>query len=85
MTYQDEAKYFIPSPVTKRENGKAIPLDEPVILFRAQDRILPDLLTAYWHLCKQAGCEEAHLFRISLRLREVNDWQTDNLSKLPDL
>lgn len=35
--------------------------DEPVIVFRAQDRLVPDLLKVYNIMCKLAGSPDHHM------------------------
>lgn len=58
--------------------------DEPVIVFRAQDRLLPKLL-AYYHLfCLKAGSPKRHLDLILSTRDVVLDWQEVNDVKTPD-
>lgn len=58
--------------------------DEPVVVFRAQDILLPKLL-AYYHLfCLKAGSPRRHL-EIILNTKEiVEQWQDENNTKVPD-
>jgi hypothetical protein len=60
--------------------------DEPVVVFRAQDRMLGPLLTAYKKLCLDAGSPPEHLSRITETQRKIMDWQGDRptLTKVPD-
>jgi hypothetical protein len=57
--------------------------DEPVVVFRAQDKILPKLL-AYYHLfCLKEGSPRRHL-NIILNTKEViEEWQSNNITKTP--
>lgn len=58
--------------------------DEPVIVFRAQDSLLPKLL-AYYHLfCLKAGSPRPHLDLILSSREKVLEWQTKNQSRVPD-
>lgn len=74
-----EPKYVIDAEtgqVYNRITGNPIPLDEPVVLFRAQDRHLPAVLEHYQQLCTTS--EEEHRRAIQLRLDEVVTWQQCN-------
>ncbi len=50
--------------------------DEPVVVFRAQDRLLPKLLKVYRIMCELAGSPQHHLDLIDSTAGEVKDWQT---------
>lgn len=56
---------------------------EPVVVFRAQDRLLPQLLKVYRCLCELAGSPERHLQAIDDAAHAVYVWQTWNPSKTP--
>jgi len=58
--------------------------DEPVIVFRAQDQLVPKLLGIYWNLCKAAGSPQRHLDMISRRIDEIAAWQDGHATKVPD-
>lgn len=61
----------------------AIGEDEPVVVFRAQDALLPKVL-AYYHLfCMKAGSPRRHLDRILSARDAVIAWQQDNPTKTP--
>ena len=55
-----------------------IPDDEPVIVFRAQDALLPDMLRHYEQRCRQEGSPERHLDRTRQSLHEISGWQADH-------
>jgi hypothetical protein len=55
-----------------------IPADEPVIVFRARDSVLPALLAQYHTLCTQAGSPVFHLDLIEARYGEIMAWQADH-------
>lgn len=59
--------------------------DEPVIVFRARDVLVPALLDAYSVLCKGAGSPERHLALIEKTKTEVVSWQTrhPNHARIP--
>jgi hypothetical protein len=57
--------------------------DEPVVVFRARDQLLPKLLVQYFILCQQAGSPPHHLFAISEATNAVRDWQLTNPTRIP--
>lgn len=56
---------------------------EPVFLFRAQDRFTGPVLEYYESLCKVYGSSPEHLEAIRKARREIEDWQSVNGCKLP--
>jgi hypothetical protein len=57
--------------------------DEPVVVFRAQDGLLPKVL-AYYHLfCVNAGSPRHHLDLIMDARERVILWQLDHKTKVP--
>jgi hypothetical protein len=57
--------------------------DEPVVVFRAQDRLLPKLLKVYRIMCELAGSPDRHLTLIDETAGRVKAWQADNPTKTP--
>jgi hypothetical protein len=57
--------------------------DEPVVVFRAQDRTLPHLLAIYRHLCEVAGSPEHHLANVDANVEAVRAWQADHYTQTP--
>lgn len=58
--------------------------DEPIIVFRATDKILPKVL-AYYHLfCMKAGSPRRHLDLIMDSREKIIAWQNNNHSKVPN-
>lgn len=60
--------------------------DEPVVVFRARDRVLPKLL-AYYHLfCLRSDSPKRHLDLILKTRETVMNWQKNNDRevKIPD-
>lgn len=58
--------------------------EEPVVVFRAQDKLLVPLLHMYYQLCDEAGVGQHHLNVIDRRIAEIEDWQHVNATKVPD-
>ena len=58
--------------------------DEPVIVFRAQDALLPKVLMYYHLFCLKSGTPKRHLDLILETLDVVKLWQARNGSKLPN-
>lgn len=58
--------------------------NEPVVVFRAQDKLLPAVLDYYQQLCAQAGSPQAHVSMLDETLRQVRVWQEENPVKVPE-
>jgi len=65
------------------ENVNTIADDEPVVVFRAQDKLLTELLAVYWALCRQAGSPQRHLDLIEETLAKVDTWQESHYTQIP--
>jgi hypothetical protein len=61
-----------------------IPDDEPVVVFRAKDKLLPQVMMHYRTLCLNAGSPARHLEIITKNVRRVQDWQREHETKTPD-
>lgn len=57
--------------------------DEPVVVFRAQDSLLPKLLKVYKIMCDLAGSPQRHLDAIGDAEQAVALWQEKNSTKTP--
>lgn len=57
--------------------------DEPVVVFRAQDGLLPMLLDTYRELCAGAGSPTVHLDLIKETTATVRAWQASNHTQVP--
>lgn len=55
----------------------------PVIVFRAQDEILPDLLDWYRLECAKRGSPQRHLHAIDDARAAVFEWQQHNRTQVP--
>ena len=82
---QIDGKYKTDGNVTKLD-GTPIPDDEPLVLFRAKDKLLPQLLGDYKKLCQHAGCPDQQVATITPLIQQVKDWQATHQDKvkLPD-
>jgi hypothetical protein len=67
-------------------DGKGFHEDEPVIIFRAQDRFAMAAVVAYYQQCKIGGCDKEHLEAIKAAGLKISEWQDANRSlvKTPD-
>ena len=57
--------------------------DEPVVVFRAQDRTTPRLLDAYYAICADDGSPPEHLDGIDANKAAVLTWQATHPTKTP--
>jgi hypothetical protein len=57
--------------------------DEPVVVFRATDRLLPKLLQIYKIMCELAGSPQHHLDLIHQSAVKVKTWQALNPTRTP--
>ena len=80
-----DGKYQTSGDLTKLD-GTPIPEDEPLILFRAHDTLLVDLLEYYMELCKRAGSPQSQTDLLQQRIDEIKSWQSthQDLLKVPD-
>ena len=58
--------------------------NEPVVVFRAQDRLLPKLLKVYKIMCELAGSPQHHLDLIHDSAMKIKAWQESNFTKTPE-
>ena len=65
------------------ENQRNVGDDEPVIVFRAKDKLLPGLLTVYRRFCELAGSPDNHLAAIDDTAADIKAWQFQNGSQVP--
>lgn len=55
-----------------------IPDDEPVIVFRARDKIVPAMLRFYMEMCEANGSPGRHIDLIQGTQRQITQWQLDH-------
>lgn len=65
------------------EEQNTIGEDEPVFVFRAQDKLLPEVLNAYQRLALSAGSPERHLKAIETAKDDIEHWQALNDTQVP--
>jgi hypothetical protein len=66
-----DPKYHIENEtIIKTTNGVPIPDDEPLILFRARDRLAIPLLRIYRELCEMDGCTQCQIDACSMRIHD---------------
>lgn len=58
--------------------------DEPVVVFRARDRLLPKVLAYYHRFCETAGSPKEHLDLILDTMVTVSKWQIRNEARTPN-
>lgn len=56
---------------------------EPVVVFRAQDALLPELLDVYWARCQAAGSPQSHLDGLDATKATVEAWQRAHHAQVP--
>lgn len=58
--------------------------DEPTFTFRAQDRVMADILDYYAERCAALGSSEEHIqYALDARLAVI-EWQRHNGCRIPD-
>ena len=58
--------------------------DEPVMLFRAKDRLMQSALKAYADACEAEGLKEMEM-TVRKHLQRVQIWQDEHGCKMPDM
>ncbi len=66
------------------ERQRNIGDDEPVIIFRAKDKLTLKLLKVYRYFCELAGSPDNHLAAIDDTATHMKWWQAVNGTKVPD-
>ena len=59
-------------------------VDEPVFIFRAQDKLTPEVLRHYLGICATQGSPPRHLRNIIDNIVVIETWQKDNFTKIPE-
>ena len=57
--------------------------DEPVVVFRAQDALLQQVIDFYRDICEESGSPQAHLDGLDGAKAEIAEWQQANYTKIP--
>jgi hypothetical protein len=82
---QIDLKYKTSGNITKLD-GTPVPDDEPLMLFRGRDKLLPQLLERYEELCRNNGSPPGQLEKLHKQVNKITSWQSahpDRL-KIPD-
>jgi hypothetical protein len=60
--------------------------DEPVVVFRSQDKLLPKVMSYYLLFCIKAGSPRRHLLIILDTIDRIRKWQEDpaHFTKVPE-
>jgi hypothetical protein len=74
---QIDSKYKTSGTITKLD-GTVIPDDEPLFLFRAQDRLLSQVLDYYVGLREEAGSSANGIAALKKYVDTIKRWQQDN-------
>lgn len=82
---QIDGKYKTDGDIFKLD-GTLIPADEPLILFRGKDKLLPQLLEKYNELCEEGGSPQEQINQIKQQINVIKAWQANNIAKvkIPD-
>ncbi len=67
----------------ERVRNRPIGDDEPVVLFRSQDRLLPLVLDAYRAISEENGSPAEHLYGVDAARAKVVEWQREHLTQTP--
>lgn len=78
---QIDSKHKTSGDLTKND-GTPIPEDEPLVLFRGHDKVLPDLLEHYNQLCQENGSPPAQIEAMDQLIAKIKQWQADNPDKV---
>jgi hypothetical protein len=74
-------KYHTEGDIYKYD-GELIPSDEPVILFRGRDRLVPQVLDFYYALRSKITEPEQHLELLKKDMDDIVAWQKANPDKV---
>jgi hypothetical protein len=71
--------------VTTERHGRTGPIgdEEPVAIFRAQDKYATAALTYYLVLCSSKGCAPDHLESVTKQIENFEAWQASNPTRRP--
>ncbi|MDB5178530.1 MAG: hypothetical protein JWN01_473 [Patescibacteria group bacterium] len=78
---QIDTKYQTSGDITKLD-GTPIPADEPLMLFRGRDKLLPQLLDHYKVLRINAGSSEKFIKILQKQIDAIKQWQANNPDRI---
>ena len=76
------SKYRISGEIIRNADNTAVPGDEPVMLFRGRDRLLPDMLDYYLKLREQTGMSDEQLSDLKTQIESIKHWQAEHSDRL---
>jgi hypothetical protein len=68
--------------IIKISNGEKIPDDEPVMLFRARDYLVLDLLWDYARASRLDGCTDYHLAGVRERIKAFERFKKEHPERM---
>jgi hypothetical protein len=68
--------------IVKTSNGEPIPDDEPLILFRARDRLALETVWYYRRLCEADGCTEFQLAGMNDRIAAFEQFAKEHPERM---
>jgi hypothetical protein len=74
---QIDSKYKTTGEIFKYD-GTPIPEDEPLILFRGRDRLVPQMLDYYNELRIKAGTSQKNMPLLQKQIEVIKRWQAEN-------
>lgn len=86
MTRQIDEKHTISGDqIFKTSTGEQIPEEEPVILYRARDRLALPMLRYYRQLCVEDGATAYQLESMDRMIEKFEKYSADNPTKQPGI
>jgi hypothetical protein len=68
--------------IVKTSNGDVVPDDEPLILFRARDRLAVRVLEFYRQISLEDGCNDFHFDLLDKRIEEFKKFAVDHSERM---
>jgi hypothetical protein len=68
--------------IVKMSNGEPIPIDEPVFLFRARDRLAVPMLRIYEQVSVVDGCNDYHFDALNQSIQRFEKFAKDNPNRM---
>lgn len=65
------------------DKSNTIGENEPVVVFRAQDAFLLNVLGYYWRLCRNNESPANHMSALQETMDEIEEWQSKNQTQVP--
>jgi hypothetical protein len=68
--------------IIKTSNGEAIPEDEPLFLLRGRDRLAATLLSVYWDLAEEDGCNQWFLDKVKEAMDKFQNFAIEHHDRM---